>query len=172
VTETLDRVAQLQDRIKTTTGFAPKRESYAFSKVTEALDLRLKVIKVKIEEGVSANQDVIVLDEEEEDPEPIKLPSFKRNKRAAPDAEPSTAVTKKSKTRPIPGSSDSEDEDEDQDRGDNQSGRGNGNGKEKTTEKEGDQPDRAKGVVGLMRKWEPASAVCKFGCLFFFFWSS
>jgi hypothetical protein len=27
-------------------------------------------------------------------------------------------------------------------------------------------------VVGLMRKWEPASAVCKFGCLFFFFWSS
>jgi hypothetical protein len=144
-------------------------ESFAFSQVTEALDLCLKVIKVKIVEGVLANQDVIVLDEEEEDPKPIKLPPFKRNKRAAPNAESSTAVTKKFKTRPISGSSDSGDEDVDQDQGANQSGRGNGKGKEKEKAREtkGNQPEKIKGVVGPMRKWEPASACCKFGFFFF-----
>ncbi|KAA1102194.1 hypothetical protein PGT21_036668 [Puccinia graminis f. sp. tritici] len=73
--ETKERMTRIQERIKKTTGFAPKREEFAFSQVTEALDLRLKVFKVKIEEGVSANQGVIVLDDEEEDPEPIRLPS-------------------------------------------------------------------------------------------------
>ncbi|KAA1134567.1 hypothetical protein PGTUg99_007217 [Puccinia graminis f. sp. tritici] len=160
--ETKERMTRIQERIKKTTGFAPKREEFAFSQVTEALDLRLKVFKVKIEEGVSANQEVIVLDdEEEEDPEPIRLPSFKKNKRPAPNPKPSNAVTKKSKTR-IAGSSDDEHEDEnendDQDRDADQSGRQKGKGKGKEMVTGDNLPEKVKGVVGLMHKWEPASA--------------
>jgi hypothetical protein len=112
---------------------------------------------------------VIVLDNKEEDPEKIQLPSFKR-KHGAPNDNCSNTFTKKSKTGQS-SSSNSGDEDKDQNldasRHPPASGVAGAKGKQKAMDTQ--QPNLNKDQVGLVHKWEPASALCMFRIVFFFF---